>query len=99
MLPGKRLIMAARVLLVLLQFSVAWNVWGFFRTKHQLTTPLIPSSLIVEIASPILYNALVGIILSTVALVFFFFNKFWVVIIICTVALLLQQYYPYYFFN
>ena len=84
---------AAKVLLIILLVSIAFQIGAFYQTKYQLTSPLIPESTVLHIAQPFLFTALISVACCIAALLFFFYSRYVVTIVICGVALLWQQFF------
>jgi hypothetical protein len=84
---------ASRVLLIWLLISIGTGIGSFFQTEHQVVSPLIPKSIVIEISRPYLFAGLICTGISLVALLFYFFGKFRVVILICCIAIVWRFYY------
>ena len=88
----------ANILLVLAMLNIARMVAVFFQTKYELISPLIPSGIITEVATPHLFIALISSLAITAALIFYFYSKYIVSIIICACTLVLPATAYYIFF-
>lgn len=82
----------SQITLILLLFSVVANLLSYFQTKYQLASPLIPKDIVYTIIETHMQSALVGSILSLIAILFYFFEKYLVSTIICVFSLLIQFY-------
>jgi len=61
---------------------------SFIQTEHQLMSPVIPSSIVFEIAKHYVYISLPVALLFLLALCFYFFQKRVVVIILTSLGIL-----------
>jgi hypothetical protein len=86
----------AKVSLLVLQMSIVMQLISFFQTEYQLISPIIPQSIILQVAAPFILNALIAALFSIAAFIFYFYSKFNIVILLCILPLVWQQVYHYF---
>lgn len=65
------------------------------QTDYQLISPLVPSSVVLQINKPIVISGLICSLLSIVGLVLFFYKKYQLVILAAVIAILIHNVLPY----
>ena len=79
---------SCRILLVINCLLALSGYVAFIQTDYQLTSPLIPSSLIIQIAKHSVYASLPATVLLIAALCFYFAQKRTMVIILSSLAII-----------
>ena len=67
----------------------------FIQTQYQLTSPLIPKSIVYEISSTPIIVSLVTAVFLFISLCFYFLNKRMITIILCSISILSYYFLPY----
>lgn len=79
---------ACRILLIIHCIVSFLGYIAFLQTHYQMASPLIPSSIVFQIAKHSIYASLPAAILLIVSLIFYFIQKRTVVIVISSLAVL-----------
>jgi hypothetical protein len=88
---------ACRILLTV-HLGIAMSGYiSYLQTKYQLTSPLIPPSIIQEIAEPGIYTGLCTGVTFLAALWFYFFRKPLIVMVLSSISILSYEFLPGYF--
>lgn len=82
-----RLEWPCRILLIMNAILAILGYINFLQTDHQLVSPLIPPSVIMQLAKHSVYAGLPAAVLLIVALCFYFAQKRTVVIILSSLAI------------
>lgn len=85
----------SKILLVVQLVAIAAFIGVYFQTEYQLSSPVIPKSMIGEIARPYLLLALITTITLIPAFILYFYSRFLATTILCLLSLLFSQF----FFN
>jgi hypothetical protein len=89
----KTLKLTANTLLFVLLLSIAGQLSAFYQTKYQLTSPVIPEHVILQIVSPFIFSAFVSTLICIAGLILYFYQRYLLVIIVCGLAIIWQQVY------
>src|SRR4051812_17012872 len=90
---GKTLRTGSLISLIAALITVLLQIAGYYQTKFQLTSPLIPKNIINQIATPHLQIAGIASIVFLVALIFHLYSKYIVTMILCILVILFPQFY------
>jgi hypothetical protein len=85
----------AKISLVVLLLSVVGQFITIYQTKYQLTSPLIPESIIATIIKPNIFIGFVSTIVSLAGLLLYFYERYLFIIILVGLIIIWQQFYPY----
>jgi hypothetical protein len=89
---NSRLKTGAIVCLVALSLYIGWQLLNVYRTRHQLTSPLIPRSLIREINKQFFFKAIVASVILLIAGTLYFFKRHLIVIVLVILMLIAGRY-------
>jgi len=81
----------ALIILNLLRISSPFA--AYFQAKHQLVSPLIPQTIVLDIIAPYMVVGLVSVFLTIAAFIFYVYSKYTFTIIICALNLVFAQLY------
>jgi len=97
-MPDKKpynLELIARISLIVLLVSIVGHFVSIYQVWHQLITPLIPQSTILEIIRPSIFIAFVSSLICLLALIFYFYRKNVIVIVLVGLTIGWQQFYTF----
>ena len=82
----------AKISLILLLLSIIGQFLSLYQNKYQLTSPLVPESIILDITRQYIFKAFVSTVISIAALILYFYEKYLLVIILVVVTLIASRF-------
>jgi len=82
----------AIVCLIVLSLYIVGQLFNVYQTRYELTSPLIPESLIGEINKQFIFKAIVASVMLLIAGTLYFFKKHILVIVLVMLTLIASRY-------
>lgn len=82
----------AKISLIVLLLSIIGEYISIYQTQYQLTSPLVPESIIWDITRQFIFKAFISTIISIGGLILYFYEKYLWVIILVLLALIANRF-------
>lgn len=82
----------AKISIIVLLLSIIGQFVSFYQTKYQITSPLIPESIIMDIGGQFIFKALTSTVITIGALILYFYQKYLLIIILVVLTLIAMRF-------